>query len=170
MEAYQQRFRYNFARGRNRYARRREPESGLREMLVQQFIASGLILFVALAISFLPLSFSYEIRGGVKRALSQDGGELPDLAGGIAAQYDALRNSIRVMFEEPAAPTAPAAPTGLDYMPGAGIPQRVYPSEPGTQPELSGMDANIDEHILRSINTGEFYPVNESGSEDEKKY
>jgi hypothetical protein len=57
------------------------------------------------------------------------------------------------MFEEPAA-NAPPVPEYTQIP----VPDEIVP--------VDDIDAHIDEHILRSINTGEFFPVDES----EKKH
>lgn len=158
----------NFSR-KQKYARRHEAEKSFREMLVQQCIVSGLILFVALMMNFIPMSFANELRGGVKRALSQEGSAdgLLDAAGGIADRYESLKNSIKSVFEAPSAGVADQwqdsdIPMGTDYSSETVIdprgddtgvtPMRVYPDA----------DVRIDENVLKGINTGMFYEVDEA--------
>jgi len=163
----------HFGRGR-RYARKGgTQETGFREMLMQQCIASGLILFVALTISFMPLSFASNLRGGVKRALSEEGSadSLLDAAGGLTDRYEVLKDSIKMMFEGPASGVANQwqesdAPMGIDYSPGEGIPPQDNAlgedGAGGTSIQAQpGTDVRIDENVLRSINSVEFYEVDE---------
>ena len=159
-----------FSRGR-KYAGKREAELGLREMLVQQCIISGLILFLALTISFLPLGFVSELRGSVKHALSQEGTAdgLLDMAGGLADRYESLKKSLKSMFLEPSAEVGEQwrdgdIPLGIDYSPGVGIPPQDgdRESENASIQSQPDTDARIDENVLRIINTGEFYEVDDN--------
>jgi len=150
---------------RQKYTRRHETETGFREMLVQQCIVSGLILFVALALNFLPLSFVNDLRGGIKRALSQEGSAdgLLDAVGGIADRYESLMNSIKSVFDYPSEQWQDSdMPMGIDYSPETGIP----PLEDGTEAAPMSIppdtDVQIDENVLRGINTGMFYEVDEA--------
>ena len=159
----------NFSRGK-RYVNKRVAEFSLREMLLQQCILSGLILFVALAISFLPFSFANELRGSVKHALSQEGSVegLLNIAGGITDRYESFKNDIKSMFK--GSPDGVGdqwkdnnAPMGIDYSPGVGIPLRdnaIVTDDVPLQPDTSAM---IDENVLKIINTGEFYEADEPG-------
>ena len=164
--------RQHFSQGRKNI-RRNVTETGFREMLVQQCIASGLVLFVALSVSFLPLSFAIELRSGVKRALSQEGSAdgFLDIAGGLTNRYESLLNSIKLVFQEPSAGVAdqwqnPDAPIEIDYSPGTGIPSAADEPADDYIQVAPDMEVRIDENVLRGLNTGEFYEVD--GSEKKR--
>jgi len=159
----------NFSRGK-RYGNKREVGQSLREMLVQQCIVSGLILFAALAISFLPFGFAGDLRSYVKHTLSQEGSVegLLNIAGGITDRYESFKSSVKLLFEKPDGSVDDQwrdneTPMGIDYSPGVGIPLRdnaIVTDDVPLQPDTSAM---IDENVLKIINTGEFYEADESG-------
>ncbi len=153
MDAEQRRA-YTKYRSNLRTSSKKTSEFNLSETIVMQCIVSGIIILMALCISFIDTPTTNEIEVSLKKALSEEMTKenITDLTQGAVAKYENLKSNMQVIFG------------GAEGMiQESESPVKVVPKAEtvAETKKPANNDFRIDEDVLNSINGQDIYDTTE---------